>query len=271
MSNKLILVLIDGLAWHVAQHAMGYLHALCEARQASVKPIQAALPTISRPLYECVLTGATPVESGILHNQVVRFSNQESIFHLARQANFSTAAAAYSWISELYNCAPYQATRDRYTNDESLAIQHGIFYHDDAYPDSHLYLDADYLAQRYQPDFLFVHPMNVDDAGHRGGGDSAVYRNTARLNDMHLSSHIPSWLAQGYQIIVTADHGMNNDYSHGGNLAHEREVPLFLIGERFNHEQLMSCPIQQTQIRDLCALVLGIPTPNSDILSVLLK
>ena len=49
-------------------------------------------------------------------------------------------------------------------------------------------------------------------------------------------------------------------------------LPLtFLIGERFNHEQLMSCPIQQTQIRDLCALVLGIPTPNSDILSVLLK
>lgn len=68
--------------------------------------LSCALPSLSRPLYECILTGATPVESGITHNGVSRLSRQESIFHLARAGGKRTAAAAYHWVSELYNQSP---------------------------------------------------------------------------------------------------------------------------------------------------------------------
>ncbi|MBV8049226.1 MAG: alkaline phosphatase family protein [Paludibacterium sp.] len=256
MQRKVILVLIDGLAWQVARDSLGYLLGLAEAGRASAYSLCAALPSLSRPLYECILTGAAPVDSGIVHNGVRRLSNQSSLFHLARAGGRRTAAAAYHWISELYNRSPYVARRDRHTNDDSLPIQHGMFYHCDDYPDEHLLLDADTLLRLHAPDFLLVHPMNVDDAGHRHGLDSAAYRNAARRFDALLSDYLSDWLAAGYQILVTSDHGMNADGTHGGSLPEEREVPLFVLGDGFSHHP--SLTIDQTMLCGSMATLMGL-------------
>ncbi|MDX2424343.1 MAG: alkaline phosphatase family protein [Amphritea sp.] len=250
MSNKVILVVLDGLAYETAQQCMGFLQGLAEQGRATLYKVQCELPSMSRPLYEAILTGVAPVDSGIVHNHIIRNSNQQSVFSLARQAGLTTAAAAYHWFSELYNRSPYDAVRDRFTHDPEQLIQHGIFYHQDNYPDSHLYLDAEWLRVQHDPDFLLVHPMNIDDAGHRAGLDSAHYRNTARHSDTHLSTHLQQWIKQGYQVLVTADHGMNVDKSHGGTLAEERDVPLFVIGEGFSHD-----PTAQPTQLELCGTV----------------
>src|SRR5471030_3061613 len=163
---KSILVVLDGLNYQVARDAMGYLQAQCAEGRGRLYQLECALPSLSRPLYECILTGITPVVSGIVNNQVDRLSTQRSIFHYARDAGLTTAAAAYHWVSELYNRTPFDPPRDRHTSDEMLAIQHGHFYYDDAYPDSHLFDDAESLRRRHDPDFLLIHPMNIDDAGH---------------------------------------------------------------------------------------------------------
>ncbi len=257
MPSKVILVLVDGLAWQAAHDCMGCLQGLREAGRASLYRLDSALPSVSRPLYECVLTGVPPVESGIINNHVTRLSNQTSIFHLARQAGKTTAAACYHWVSELYNRSPYVAVRDRHTHDESLPIQHGLFYHADHYPDDHLYLDAEHLRHAHDPDFLFIHPMNVDDAGHKHGYDSAQYRNAARKTDLALAEHLLVWLDAGYQVIVTSDHGMNNDHSHGGILPEERQVPLFVLGDAFSHAGDVA--VRQTEICGLVADLLGVP------------
>ncbi|MCG8427509.1 MAG: alkaline phosphatase family protein, partial [Chromatiales bacterium] len=178
------------------------------------------------------------------------------VFSLAREAGLTTAAAAYHWISELYNRTPYDPVRDRHTSDMSLTIQHGCFYHADHYPDDHLFIDAEYLRLRHDPDFLLIHPMNIDDAGHRDGGDSARYRNTVRSTDMALSEYLPAWISAGYQVLITADHGMNSDRSHGGTLPEEREVPLYLVGERFSHKP--ECAPRQTDICGVICELLGI-------------
>jgi hypothetical protein len=52
-----------------------------------------------------------PIDSGIVHNNVSRLSNQRSIFHYARDAGLKTAAAAYHWVSELYNRSPFVRPR----------------------------------------------------------------------------------------------------------------------------------------------------------------
>ena len=234
MPHKVILVILDGLNYQVAEHALGHLQAYRAAGRAQLYKLDCELPALSRPLYECLLTGSAPIESGVVHNQVVRLSNQQSLFHLAREAGLTTAAAAYHWISELYNRSPFVAVRDRHTSDPSLPIQHGHFYYADHYPDSHLFVDAESLRLRHQPDFLLVHPMNIDDAGHRHGADSAQYRNSARSADILLADYLQTWLDAGYQVMVTADHGMNNDRSHNGLLPEEREVPLFVIGSAFS-------------------------------------
>ncbi|MDC5706779.1 alkaline phosphatase family protein [Vibrio europaeus] len=255
MSNKVILVVLDGLNYQVARDCMGYLNGLLEqphpnpAMRASLYPVQSELPSMSRPLYECILTGVRPVESGIVNNDIVRLSNHESIFSLAKAQGKVTAAAAYHWVSELYNRAPFNPVTDRFTHDESLNIQHGCFYHWDHYPDEALFLDAEHLRRTHQPDFLLIHPMNIDDMGHKYGLDSRQYRNSARGADIILSNYIENWLADGYQVLITSDHGMNNDLSHGGILPEEREVPLFVIGTQFTHQE---CHVKQT---DLCGLV----------------
>ncbi len=218
--------------------------------------VQSELPSMSRPLYECLLTGATPLQSGIIHNKVVRRTNQESIFALARAQGLVTAASAYHWVSELYNRAPFDPVRDRIINDESLDIQHGVFYQWDDYPDEAVFFDAQMLLQRYAPDFLLIHPMNIDDQGHHFGANCAQYRNTVRRDDIYLSYFLGDWLKQGYQVIITTDHGMNNDGTHGGLLEIERQVPLALLGDAFSRERFL--PIKQTEICGLVCELLGL-------------
>lgn len=256
MSEKVILIVLDGLSYSVAHHCMGYLNGLIKADSATLYKMECELPSMSRPLYECILTGIPPVKSGIVNNEVVRLSHFDSVFSLARKAGKITAAAAYYWVSELYNRAPFVATRDRFTHDEQLAIQYGCFYQADSYPDDHLFIDAEYLRTQYSPDFLLIHPMNIDDMGHKFGFDSPQYRNTARKVDIILSNYIPTWIEQGYQVIITSDHGMNNDRSHGGTLPEECNVPLFVIGTQFSHDP--QCEMEQTAICGTLCTLLGV-------------
>ena len=229
----------------------------CAAGRAALYRLECELPALSRPLYECIMTGVAPIDSGVVHNDVVRLSKERSIFHYARDAGLTTAAAAYHWMSELYNRAPFVAARDRHTSDAALPIQHGHFYYADHYPDSHLFADAESLRLKHAPDFLLVHPMNIDDAGHGYGLDSPQYRNAARRADVILADYLQGWLDAGYQVLVTADHGMNNDRSHNGLLAEEREVPLFVIGNAFSFDP-DAAPAQLELCGTVCQL-LGIP------------
>lgn len=255
--RKAILVILDGLSYSVAEHAMGHLHALSNAGRGALYRTQCELPTLSRPLYECILTGVPPIESGVVHNDVVRLSTERSVFHYAREAGLSTAAAAYHWVSELYNRAPFHAASDRHSETPDLPIQHGHFYYEDHYPDSHLFADAESLRLRHRPDFLLVHPMNIDDAGHKHGLDSSQYRNAARRADVLLAEYLQRWLDDDYQVLITADHGMNGDRSHNGLLPEEREVPLFVLGSAFSLD-----PAAQPKQTELCGTLcelLGVP------------
>ncbi|MCU9950472.1 alkaline phosphatase family protein [Pseudomonas sp. PDM13] len=257
MKHKAILVLLDGLNHGVAQHAMGHLQAYCAAGRAALYKLECELPALSRPLYECILSGVPPIDSGIVHNDVSRLSNQRSVFHYARDAGLTTAAASYHWFSELYNRSPFDAARDRHTEAPELPIQHGHFYWADHYPDAHLFADAESLRLRHAPDFLLVHPMNIDDAGHKHGLDTPQYRNSARVADIILAEYLQRWLDAGYQVLVTADHGMNNDRSHNGLLTEEREVPLFVLGDAFSLDGYAQ-PKQTDLCGTLCEL-LGVP------------
>ena len=92
--NKVILIVIDGLNYRVAKECMGFLAALEQAGQGRLYKMACELPSLSRPLYECILTGKTPLQSGIVDNQSLGLSSQKSIFHLAYQAGLTSAAAA---------------------------------------------------------------------------------------------------------------------------------------------------------------------------------
>ncbi|WP_018132157.1 alkaline phosphatase family protein [Effusibacillus pohliae] len=233
MADKVILVVVDGLQYEAACSQMGYLNHLVEVNWAARFLVKSELPSLSRPLYEVLLTGTPSSVNGITSNQAVRLSAQKSLFHLAKENGLRNAAAAYYWVSELYNRCPFDPLLDRWQEDERNAIQYGSFYFEDAYPDSHLLLDAEVLRRKYDPHFLYIHPMGVDHAGHQFGSDSKQYREKVITMDSILANFLPIWMEDGYQILITSDHGMNPDGLHGGTGKDERDVPLYCIGSAF--------------------------------------
>lgn len=247
--RKVILTILDGLNYETARSRMGFMNHLVDMKIAYFYKVMSGLPSLSRPLYETILTGTNPIEHGIVNNQTNRLSKEKNIFSLAKNAGLRTSAAAYYWVSELYNKSPYNYIDDRFQNDDTKNIQNGIFYFDDAYPDNHLFIDGEYLRSNYNPDFLLIHSMNIDLAGHMYSCDSKEYRNKAAEIDSILSTFIPRWIEEGYHIIVTSDHGMNLDCSHGGIEDNERLVPMWTIGEQFVHadceevDQLIIAPM----------------------------
>ncbi|MGD8190719.1 alkaline phosphatase family protein [Brevibacillus ginsengisoli] len=255
--NKVIMVVIDGLQYQVASSQMGYLNHLVELNKAASYKVKSELPSMSRPLYEVLLTGTPSSVNGITNNDTCRLSHQKSLFHLTKENGMRNAATAFYWVSELYNRAPFDKIEDRQQSDESKAIQHGTFYYDDFYPDSHLLLDAEVLRRKHDPHFLYIHTMGVDNFGHIYGSDSKQYRKAAIHMDSFLAELIPAWTKEGYHIVITADHGMNTDGAHGGTGSDERDVPLFIIGDGVKpgyHEQV----VPQLAMAPMICQLLGI-------------
>jgi predicted AlkP superfamily pyrophosphatase or phosphodiesterase len=260
--TKVIEIVLDGLRYDTLRSSMGYVNHLIEQSQAAVYRVRAELPSLSRPLYEVLLTGTPSSVNGIVSNLTVRLSHQQSLFHLARAQGLRTAAAAYYWVSELYQRAPFDYVADRFQDDEARPIQHGIFYFEDSYPDSHLFIDAEHLRSTWNPDYLLVHSMNIDDIGHKHSGDSAEYRGQALRVDTILSMVLPAWTALGYTVLITADHGMNSDGQHGGTSQAEREVPLVAIGPAFEPGDYTAEELPQLELAPLVCRLLGIqPSP----------
>lgn len=260
MSDRapLIVVLVDGLSARVARRCAGALGAFAEAGAASYGEIRCELPSLSRPLYECLLTGRRPLDSGRMTNEDRRPSPFPSLFSLAREGGIDTAAAAYHWISELYVKSPFDSSEDRIRLDSDSPIRRGIFYFEDDYPDSHVLADGEFLRRRFSPGLLLIHTMNVDLAGHRHGPDSLAYRDAIRRIDGLLSLHVPLWLDSGANILITSDHGMGPDGRHGGGTAEERRVPLWLLGPGFARSLPGDLPLLQTTLCGTCCRLLGV-------------
>ncbi len=261
MNNKVILVLSDALRYDTAVDQMGFLGHLVESKLANLYKIVGELPSMSRPMYETIHTGLPATEHGVVSNSIVRRSSKPNIFQAAKDAGKITAAAASSWYSELYNRVPYDLIDDREVDDQSQLIQHGRFYFDDAIPDIEVFSTAGMLVRKFKPDYLLVHPIGMDDTGHKYGADSSEYRAQAIRQDVMLANLIPECMALGYNILITGDHGMNGDKMHGGTTSHMRDVPFFIIRPDVAAAGNTGETISHLQIAPTVCKLLGIPIP----------
>lgn len=260
--GKLVLVLIDGLRCDTAFRHMGFMEHLLEMNAASRYTVRSELPSMSRPIYEVLMTGTPVLENGIYSNEISRLSKEENLFSLASSNGLKTAAAAFCWFSELYNKTPFNPVTDRLQINTTRPIHNGIFYFKDitgTYPDSHLVADAEVLRSHFQPDLLLVHPMNTDDTGHAYGSESSEYVRSVVRIDYILSNVLPLWLGSGYTVLVTGDHGMNKWGAHGGNGDDERLVPMYIAGPAASGGNYSDTVLPQLIIAPLCCKILGIP------------
>lgn len=258
---KLILVLIDALGYQTMSDRCGYLGHLVECGKAARYKVRGELPAVSRPMYETVMTGLPASAHGVTTNAYCGGSRCPNLFSMAKAGGMTTAAAAYKWMAELYNGTPaFDVRFDRYQmGRKGGSIDYGFFYYEDSYLDTHLYGDAEYLRQAYQPNFLLVHPMGVDDAGHRYGSSSEGYQKAANKSISALSQYIDLWRGAGYDIVVTADHGMDNFGVHLGDTPAQREVPLYILSDRLAKGDFTGRIISQLNIAPLACYLLGLP------------
>jgi predicted AlkP superfamily pyrophosphatase or phosphodiesterase len=261
--RRLIYVLVDGMRDDTAALRMGYLEGLVENGQALRARICSVLPSNSRPCYEAIATGTHPGENGIVANHIVRLSNKESIFHRLSKAGKTSAIVAYYWWSELYHRAPFDLVCDCEQADNPDTFTYARFYTTDSFPDIHVFALAERLRLQYDPTFLLIHPMGVDDAGHRYGSQSKEYQASVADIDSLISQYLPTWLEEGYTVIVNADHGMNEFHSHGGTDPVERITPFYLLGRDVKVFGRQSNTLPQTSLARLfCRFLNSDPAPT---------
>ncbi|WP_291291955.1 alkaline phosphatase family protein [Enterococcus sp.] len=233
MTEKLLLLVLDGCRYDIAMEQMGVLNHYVDYKQAQLIKVLAEMPSSSRALDEVLATGVPSYRNGILANADIRLSKERSLFDLVKTAGGITAAAAHYWQSELFNQAPYEMKRDRIQHDPQKGIQHGIFYNDNQYPDSHVFADGHFLLRTYQPHLLLIQARNIAETGHRYTSNSKEYRQSVSQADQLIGVYLQDWLAAGYQVLVTASHGMDEYGLHGGSTAAQREVPLYIFSDIF--------------------------------------
>lgn len=238
MANKVILVIMDGTGFEAAVTQCGYLEGAVELGQALRWKMKTALPTISGPMYETIHTGLWPHEHGIVSNEGMRRSSSANIFSLTRGAGKVTGAVAQEYYHRLYVDAPWDRLRSVEHHDEVADIQHARFYSMEGYGKVNAVAPAEIdlcaqvtlLAERHGPDYLLLHSCSTDTLGHTFGGTSAEYHHQVWMIDNALSRAIPTWRELGYEVVVTADHGMNGNHHHGGTEDIMRHVPFYYFG-----------------------------------------
>ncbi len=238
---KVIFILIDGLNAKSTNH-MGFMAACTEQTDFSITSgcLHCELPPVSRPIYATLFTGLPPLKTGITANNMWQLPQnilKRSFFTKMHTKGRKCAAAAFHWMRELYFAEAYVAAKHRLSLNENHGLQNAIYYMDDTYPDSYVLQDAESLRLQYAPDFLLIHTMGVDHAGHMHGGTSDKYRQAVRNIDLLLAKYMPLWLAENYMIIVTSDHGMHADGAHNDTLEEVRSVPYWILQEHLPFSQ----------------------------------
>lgn len=264
--HKLIFILVDALGLDTATRHLGFLEHMAEAGQGAKYRLIGQLPAISRPMYETLLTGAPVWQHGVTSNGTCRRSRFENLFSMTRKAGMVNACAGYDWLLELYGDRPlpFDLARDRFCLDGSGDIMHGIFYSEDEYPDTHLFADGEYLRRAYQPDFLMIHPMGVDDMGHKHGAGSREYAMEAARCCDQIAQLWEGWQKDGYQVVVVGDHGMDLLGLHEGNEPIQRETALYILspkvaGGDFSKQE----PLTTLDVAPLMCSLLGLPLSES--------
>lgn len=261
--KKTIFILLDACQYEAGTRNLGFLEHLTDYGKCAKYKVRGELPSLSRPIYATLLTGLPVSEHGIPFNEISTTLDVPSLFSLCKENGGVTAAAAFHWVSELFNHGPFQPHRDRIQLNSGEAIDHGIFYWLDPYPDSHVFADGEFLLNTYDPDFLMLHTMAVDDMGHHHGAGSKQYEEAIAIVGHVIAASLPRWLKEGYNVVITADHGMNHLGIHGGTDCPQRDTPLYIFSDQIQPGRYEDEYISQLNVAPLMCRLLGVPVPET--------
>lgn len=239
MTNKLLLIILDGVPYRNFRRLFGNLEAWVDSSAARVWKHRSVLPSISASCYASIHTGVPPTEHGCTGNGNVFRLSQPDIFSQTCLAGGVTGAVAHSFWSEFFNRHPFDFVRDiEYDERDSTTINHGRFHSMTGYglinqmtpSDVDLFATLTSLCNRFDLNYGMLHTCTLDSMGHRFFHDCQEMDHACAVMDEMLAPFIPRWRDMGYEIIVTADHGQDERGHHGGRDPLQQETALYYFG-----------------------------------------
>jgi 2,3-bisphosphoglycerate-independent phosphoglycerate mutase len=236
--QRVVWVVIDGLRLDTSR-SLPFLGTLRARGFDGVAT--AALPSLSRPSYSTMATGAEPVTHGVRTNSFAGAVPLDAIFDRVSAAGLRSAAASnLSWWNELFG----RSFAGWYPIDGSAARA-----------------GAPIAAALGSGDLVLLHLVDLDQVAHQEGAGER-YRDTARLLDELLEGSLASLDLERDALIVTSDHGHRLRGGHGGPEPDVVRVPLLLAGRGIARSSGVREFGSLAQIGPTIALLLGVELPR---------
>jgi predicted AlkP superfamily pyrophosphatase or phosphodiesterase len=239
LSSRLLVIILDGLPWRNWKPFMGNLEGWVQSGAARKWRMRAVLPSTSACCYASIHTGVSPQVHGIPSNEFRKRVAQPDIFSEVTKAGGRTGAVTHSYWSEFFNRYPFDFVRDIEYDEPGGPITHGRFHTMTGYnhknqmtpADTDLFATLTMLTKRFGIDYGILHTCTLDSMGHRFGHDCIEMDHACYAMDAMLAAFLPGWLADGYEVIVTADHGQTDRGHHGGREDEQQDFALYYFGK----------------------------------------
>ena len=267
--RKLLLIIIDGVPYRNWRRLFGNLEGFVAHGEARVWKMRAVLPSTSATCYASIHTGLPPQVTQVWGNEAVKRLEFPDIFSAVSGAGGKTGAVAHSFWSEFFNRAPFDVVRDIEYDEPGGPITHGRFHTMYGYNLINQTTPADYdlfgtltrLAEKFGIDYGMLHTCTLDSMGHRFFHDCAEMDHACYALDAQLAPFIRRWRDQGYEVIVTADHGQDARGHHGGTDDLQRDFALYYFGDAEGPGK--DAVLDQLQLAPTILTRMGVPVPDT--------
>jgi len=237
VTRRAIVVLIDGADEASFERAMrdGTL-----APVAWSQPVDTGTPSLSKPGYHVLFTGAPQDVSGVRNNAYAGRARLDTLMDRVRGAGGSVA-----WALETVDWMAALAGRD---GDERLADTAA--------------LDVERVAALSRAhELVVVHWTRSDLAGHDHGAASPAYRDVVRRSLARASALHRLIASDGAALFVGSDHGHAARGGHGGPEPEVTRVRWVRLGGDRMPEGTARAPA--TSMAATIAHAMGLPPPRS--------
>ena len=269
MTSKLLLIIIDGVPYRNWRRLFGNLEGWVQQGAARVWRMRSVLPSTSASCYASIHTGVAPQVHRVWGNEAVRKLDLPDIFSACAAAGRRTGAVTHSFWSEFFQRAPFDLVRDIEYDEEPGPIHHGRFHTMTGYgqtnqmtpSDVDLFATLTRLCEVKGIDYGILHSCTLDSMGHRFFHDCEEMDHACYVMDAMLAPFVQRWRDQGYEVIVTADHGQDDRGHHGGTGEAQQDFAFYYFGD----SAMPPCDtvLDQLALAPSILTRMGVPVPET--------